>query len=148
MSYRRPSGPLAERPVQGDSVPNVPVTLRRDPEPSSPLPTLAALLAVGPLLSVPDVAEQVLGRAVDPRTALRWAMNGRGGVKLPTLRGAQRMRCTTVAAFRAWIEQTSEHYDARPVAAQPQPAAVDVGADAILAAINPKLGRRSKAGAA
>ena len=65
---------------------------------------LIALLEVGQLKSVTKVAEAVYGEPIVPKTALRWAVNGLSGVRLPTRRGKRRSRLTTEACFRAWIK--------------------------------------------
>lgn len=62
------------------------------------------LLNEGQLRPISDIAQAVLGHRVTSRTALRWAVAGCNGVRLPTRRGVQRARCTTEAAFRAWLE--------------------------------------------
>lgn len=95
---------------------------------------LAALLTNGPLEPVSVVAEQVLGHRVVARTALRWALAGRNGVRLPTVRGCRRIRCTTVAAFRSWLEASSAEQqlpasESRPLAGH---VATDEVADAVL----------------
>ncbi len=81
-----------------------------------------------------SIAEQVLGHRVVARTALRWALAGRNGVRLPTVRGCRRVRCTTVAAFRSWLEASSAEQQlpapvSRPPAGQ---VATDEVADAVL----------------
>jgi hypothetical protein len=72
-------------------------------------------LLTGRVESVPDVAERVLGHRVCPRTALRWSVHGRDGVRLPTVRGPRRARFTTEAAFRWWLSATSGDPTAAPL---------------------------------
>ena len=105
---------------------------------------LFRLLEEGPLRPVSEIAAQELGRAVDPRTAWRWAMVGRRGRKLPTIRGLRRVRCTTRAAFRAWLEATSGGEPTAPTEAPevPEVPATDAAADAVLRALSPRLGRK------
>ena len=102
---------------------------------------LETLLAGGLLEPVPVVAEQVLGHRVASRTALRWSLVGRNGVRLPTVRGCRRVHCTTVAAFRSWLEASSA--DGRTLAAtDPRETGLvrtDQVADAVLASFG--LGR-------
>jgi hypothetical protein len=64
---------------------------------------LSTHLETGTLRPIPDVAQAVLGHRVTARTALRWAVAGCNGVRLPTRRGVRRARCTTEATFRAWL---------------------------------------------
>lgn len=82
------------------------------------------------LVPVAEAAEQVLGHRVTNRTALRWAIAGRAGVKLPTVRGIRGTRCTTVEQFREWLAASSGN---------PSPASApdlrDPAADAGLAAL-------------
>lgn len=59
------------------------------------------------LMTVSEAAEAVLGRSVTARSALRWAIHGRSGVRLPTVRGIRGQRCCTVATFRAWLVASS-----------------------------------------
>lgn len=107
------------------------------PESNLP-PGIRGALAEGQLRPVPAIAEAELGHAVDPRTVLRWAVNGRAGVKLPTIRGTRRRHYTTCAAFRAWLAATS----GVPVSAGATPPTDrDDAADAVLAALNPRLAR-------
>lgn len=88
---------------------------------------LAELLEVGPLRGVPEVARSVLGSPVSPETARRWSLNGRGGVRLPVVRGLRRRHLTTEAALRRWLAVTSGGASA-PIEDQPAPKtpAVDV----------------------
>lgn len=107
---------------------------------------LSALLSEGELCPVPRIAERVLGRPVDPRTALRWAIAGRRGVRLPTVRGARCRRCTTERALRAWLLATS---DLPPAATADRAAPVAVARravvdDAVLASYG--LGRQPQGG--
>lgn len=105
---------------------------------------LAALLHDGPLLLVPVAAELVLGHTIDPRTACRWGNAGRGGIRLPTLRGRRRSRLTTAACLRAWLAATSDWPQAttvRPAARTATPSR-DAAADAVLSSFG--LGRKQR----
>lgn len=106
------------------------------------LADLTHLLADGELRPVPLVAERVLGRPVDPRTALRWAIHGRRGVRLPTVRGARCRRCTTEGALRAWLLVTSDMPAAAAPAAPAAPARRDAVDDAVLSTFGLGRGQR------
>lgn len=90
----------------------------------------------GELRPVTKVAEKVLGRPITPNTVRRWALVGRAGVPLPTVRGPQRQHHTTEPAFRQWLAATSE--GSAPAAAHPS--GPDRAADAVLAGFG--LGRK------
>lgn len=64
---------------------------------------IQAHLSQGQLVPVADAAIQVLGKPVSQATIQRWALNGRHGCKLPTVRGTNRAHLTTVGVFRAWL---------------------------------------------
>lgn len=95
-------------------------------------------LDLGQLVPVATVAESVLGHVVSRQTALRWAMVGRSGVRLPCRRGRNRQLVTTEQAFRRWLDATSDLPASCPA---PQR---DKGADAILQGFG--LPRASKRG--
>lgn len=105
---------------------------------------LFRLLEVGSLAPVPSIAAEVLGHRPSEGAVTRWSGHGRAGVKLPTLRGVRRKRYTTAACFRAWLELTSGTAPTAEAAAQAVPAS-DPAADAILASMSPRLGRRKEA---
>lgn len=78
------------------------------PSDSPALAPIAALLADGPIHPVAAVVAAELGKPVTPRTVLRWAVTGRRGLLLPTVRGLRLQHCTTASAFRAWLSATSD----------------------------------------
>ncbi|MFN7341437.1 MAG: hypothetical protein ACK5VI_10205 [Opitutia bacterium] len=85
---------------------------------------LVAQLEVGRLQSVTKIAEYVYGEPIVPKTALRWAVAGLSGVRLPTRRGKRRSRVTTEACFRAWLKAV----EAAENGASPAPVAADSAA--------------------
>ncbi len=95
------------------------------PETSAIQQKLHRLVHEGRLLTVAATAELVLGHRVTSRTALRWAIVGRGGLVLPTIRGINKVRSTTEAAFRGWLAASSGGAVAAAAAAQRRQAAAD-----------------------
>lgn len=59
------------------------------------------------LVLVSDAALAVLGEPITSRTALRWAIHGRGGRHLPTIKGRRGRRMTSVQAMRRFLLASS-----------------------------------------
>ena len=64
------------------------------------------------LLPITEAAAD-LGFSISSKTGIRWALHGRNGRKLPTLKAGGR-RLTTVSALLAWLRET-ESPRARPL---------------------------------
>lgn len=77
-----------------------------------------ALLTQGPIRRVVDVAA-ARGLKICAKTAIRWSTAGKRGIRLPSLRISEG-RCTTAAAFDAWLQLLAE-LDAGEPASAPAP---------------------------
>lgn len=82
------------------------------------------------LMTVAEAAAIVLGRPVNPRTALRWAVAGRNGIRLPTVRGLRGVRCCTPESLHRWLAASSGDEQPAPSNQRRDPVA-DAGLEAL-----------------
>ena len=92
------------------------------------------MLADGERLVPVVKAAELLGIVIGPRTAMRWSITGRHGIRLATVRAGDRRLRTTLSELRRWLAAVSEAEARLRGLGEPLPAIDDVASERILQA--------------